>query len=480
MLINTFSSLVILSIVGSLFILFVYLFDKMDLTYRTRIANSVLLGLSYALFLSTQPSGAILLFSLTVIAYIGAIKMNKVTKVHRKKILIWTLAAFIVLPLLIFKYSGFISEQVFLLLSYFAIGEISSPAIRLVVPLGISFFTFQTLGYVFDVYHGKFSPAKDFFNFMLFVAFFPQIASGPISRADELLPQIRNNRPFSPDSVVEGFRLILWGFFLKAVFADQLALVVNPVFANYNEFSGATCFVASLCYSLQIYGDFAGYSLLAIGVGRIFGFHLPQNFNRPYFSVSVTEFWRRWHISLSRWLRDYIYIPLGGSRCSKKKNYRNILATFLVSGIWHGANWTFIIWGLIHGVVQAIEKFFNLGTTPSQRIVRIGRIILTFLIVNFAWIYFRSASIQDGSMYIKRILTSASGMDLEIGNSQLAVIMMTVVVVAGKEILNEYYPENLSKLMGCRVFRWSVYLSLLMFILLFGVLDAGQFIYVNF
>ena len=228
------------------------------------------------------------------------------------------------------------------------------------VPIGISFFSFQAYGYLADVYYRRTDCERNLRDYALFISFFPQIASGPISKAKDLLPQIKSLKTFDADKATQGLKLLLWGLFLKVVLADRLGLYVDSIYDNYTYQTGFSLFVASLCYSLQIYGDFAGYSLMAIGVAKVLGFDLINNFNRPYFATSITDFWHRWHISLSIWLRDYVYIPLGGSRCSKLRTYWNIFATFLVSGIWHGANWTFIIWGIIHGVAQIAEKALRL------------------------------------------------------------------------------------------------------------------------
>lgn len=210
------------------------------------------------------------------------------------------------------------------------------------IPIGISFFSFQAIGYLVDVYKQRVPMERNFIDYALFVSFFPQIMSGPISRASDLLPQIKNKRTFNEAKAVQGLKWLLWGMFLKTVMADRLGLYVDSVYNNFQYQSGFSCLVASFMYTMQIYGDFAGYSLMAIGVGRLLGFDLVNNFNHPYFATSITEFWKRWHISLTRWLTTYIYIGLGGNRCSKIRQYWNIMITFLVSGVWHGANWTFI------------------------------------------------------------------------------------------------------------------------------------------
>ena len=256
-----------------------------------------------------------------------------------------------------------------------------------------------------DVYYGRIKAESNFLDYALFISFFPSILSGPINKASLVLPQIKSLRTyFDYGKAVEGLKMILWGMFMKVVVADRVGLYVDTVLPSYMNYTGVTCFAASIFYTIQIYADFAGYSLMAIGVGKVLGFELTENFRRPYFAVSVTEFWHRWHISLSTWLKDYVYIPLGGSRCSKLRNYWNIFVTFLVSGIWHGANWTFIVWGCMHGVCQIIEKTLGLNKKQSDSgWVKAVRILVTFLIVNFAWLFFRMPTLSDACGVIVRI-----------------------------------------------------------------------------
>jgi D-alanyl-lipoteichoic acid acyltransferase DltB (MBOAT superfamily) len=451
---------------------------------RPRLANWFLLIISYAFFVAYSPTAAAILFVVSLLAYAaGIIIENSRQRPFPRSAKIATLMAVaVVVPLLVFKYYNFVVANIAHAFRFVNVDFSVAPA-NWIIPLGISFFTFQALGYVLDVRAGREKAERNLPDFLLFVGFFPQIASGPISRASELLPQIKSERTFNYDLVVSGLRLMLWGYFLKAVFADRLALYANPVFASYQNFSGVTCLKASLCYTLQIYGDFAGYSLMAIGLARVFGFRIVDNFMRPYFAVSVTDFWRRWHISLSRWLRDYIYIPLGGSRCSKPKTYRNILVTFLVSGIWHGANWTFIVWGLIHGVVQAIEKFLGLQKAPSSKVVKAVRIAITFLIVNFAWIFFRSPSIADAWQFIAKIFTAAPGLSLDTAKTDVLFMAMSVAIVFVKELVEETDGDSTKISLFSNqniVVRWTSYFVVVFLILLCGVLDAGQFIYVNF
>lgn len=347
------------------------------------------------------------------------------------------------------------------------------------VPVGLSFFTFQAVGYLWDVYYKKIKAEHNILDYMLFVAFFPQILSGPISKAQSLLPQIKSNRNFNYEKAAQGLKWLLWGFFLKTVVADRLGIYVDTVYSNYQYYSGITCFVTSILYSFQIYGDFAGYSLMAIGVGRLLGFDLINNFSRPYLSTSITEFWHRWHISLSTWLKDYIYIPLGGSRCSKLRSYYNIVITFLVSGIWHGANWTFIIWGLIHGFIQLVEKMLNIQKCDNKGLIRAGRILLTFLIVNFAWIFFRMPTIDSGFGVYKKIFTEfGGGLFLDVPNLSMAAFALLILFI--KEFIDEFYPGISFLNNKNAVVRWITYISITSIIILLGVFDSTQFIYVNF
>ena len=291
----------------------------------------------------------------------------------------------------------------------------------------------------------------------MFVGFFPQVASGPISKGAELLPQLKEQRSFNYQQGVKGLQYLLWGMFLKVVVADRLGIYVDTVYANYVHYSGVTLFVASIFYSFQIYTDFAGYSLMAIGIARTLGVDLINNFRQPYFSVSITDFWRRWHISLSRWLKDYVYIPLGGSRCSKLKCYRNILITFLVSGLWHGANWTFIIWGIGHGLVQVVEKAMG-GKLSGKIAYDIPRIIFTFFMVNLLWILFRVPNLQEFSDLLYRAVSSPfSG---EFCKDSFSSCVIGILMVLFKDFLCEKGIIN-QILYWNRVSRWAVYITII-------------------
>ena len=399
----------------------------------------------------------------------------------KKKTICWLGTILGSTPLVIFKYYNFIINNINEVLNH---GNLSG--LNWAIPIGISFFSFQAIGYLVDVYKQRVSMERNFIDYALFVSFFPQIMSGPISRASDLLPQIKNKRTFSGAKAVQGLKWLLWGMFLKTVMADRLGLYVDSVYNNFQYQSGFSCLVASFMYTMQIYGDFAGYSLMAIGVGRLLGFDLVNNFNHPYFATSITEFWKRWHISLTRWLTTYIYIGLGGNRCSKIRQYWNIMVTFLVSGVWHGANWTFIFWGFIHGMLQCIEKI--LGIDPKgkysnhplfRKLIPI-RILITFLLVNFAWILFRLPSLEVANIVFSKIFTwEGSGLFLP-SNSTLAFMLIALTIVISKDICEEYFSKIQLFNNQNVVVRWSSYLIIITLIMLCGVFDSSQFIYVKF
>lgn len=345
--------------------------------------------------------------------------------------LICTGVVLALLPLLVFSYYNFLNDSIASLLKSFGI-EAGLPGLNWALPLGISFYTFMAVGYLFDVYYQRIKAEHNWWNYMLFVAFFPQIALGPISKAADLLPQIKTPRSFHSTMTVEGLKWVMWGMFLKVVLADNIGLFVDKSLPAYMHQSGTTNLFSAVLYSFQIYGDFAGYSFMAMGVGRLLGFDLVNNFRRPYFSTSITYFWRRWHISLSTWLKDYVYIPMGGSRCSKLRCYWNIIVTFLVSGIWHGANWTFIVWGLFHGICQVIEKMLGLQKCDTRNIyVRLSRIVITFAIVTVAWVFFRMPTLSDSWSILSSMLEGGS-LDLSFAQNKWKVIValsMTILVV---------------------------------------------------
>lgn len=387
-------------------------------------------------------------------------------------------------PLLFFKYYNFVNDNIYNLLEILGL-RWQLQGLNWAVPVGISFFTFQALGYVFDVYYKRITAEKDFLTYALFISFFPSIVAGPINKASLVIPQLKALRPyFSYEKAVVGLKMILWGMFMKVCVADRLALYVDKVLPDYMHYTGTTCLLASFFYTIQIYTDFAGYSLMALGVGKSLGIELTENFRRPYFAVSITDFWRRWHISLSTWLKDYVYIPMGGSRCSKIRNYWNIFITFLVSGIWHGANWTFVVWGIWHGIAQIIEKAIGQQKCDYGRIGKTVKILITFLLVNFAWIFFRMPSVSEAIGVIERIFDYTLPMNIFIGSDGKTGPVLWVLCVGMifiKDYFDEYHPNKLILFENKkRIVRWSAYIMVFLMIMLTGVFGADQFIYVNF
>lgn len=441
---------------------------------RVSVRKILLLVASLAFYMSFKPTFVLVLLLVTGITYWGGIVLEKES--GRRWNIAWLITVLALLPLLIFKYFNFINDTFSCLLARVGM-DWQIHGLNWAVPIGISFFSFQAVGYMLDVYHRRIRAERNVLDYALFVSFFPQIVSGPISKAAELLPQIKEQKTFDYSQGVSGLKYLLWGMFLKVVLADRAGSYVDTVFADFSKFSSAGCSLAAVLYSFQIYADFAGYSFMAVGIGKLLGFRLINNFNRPYLSVSVTDFWRRWHISLSRWLKDYVYIPLGGSRCSKKRNYWNILVTFLVSGVWHGANWTFVIWGLIHGVCQIAEKALGWNRKAYTGILRAFRIAVTFVVVTLAWVVFRSPSLSFAGSFLSQIYSS--GGIFVADAPTLAICIMALCPLLLFDFLSEYKKGLLYSLMSRRIVAWPVYLVLLCLIVLAGC-NGGSFIYANF
>lgn len=442
-----------------------------------------LIVVSYLLYMNWKPAFALVLLGITLMTYWGGQVLqgnddgSTAQNTPKRKRLIWLFALLSLLPLLVFKYYNFVNESFWQLLSSVGL-RYELQGLNWAIPVGISFFTFQAVGNLFDVYYQRIKAEKSIVDYTLFVCFFPQIFSGPISKANELLPQIKAERKFDYQQGVQGLKFLLWGMFLKLVLADRLGLYVDKVVEDYGMYKGGTCVLSAIFYSLQIYGDFAGYSLMAVGVAKTLGFDLINNFNRPYFSTSITDFWRRWHISLSRWLKDYVYIPLGGSRCSKQRNYWNIFVTFLVSGIWHGANWTFIAWGLIHGFAQIIEKAIGLNNKKSTGFVGVLRIVVTFMLVTLAWVFFRMPTLGDAIQFIGHGISDISVPEV-LSVTNFAIYVMAIALVAFKETREEFFPTKL-RFLDQKYVRWAEYVVIFCLILLCGALDSGSFIYGSF
>ena len=448
-------------------------------TKYQRGRNIFLLVVSYILYINWRPAYALILLGVTGITFVFALQIER-NRDHAKRLMIIGVLLGL-LPLLFYKYFYFINETIWQILSTVGL-KYELQGLNWAIPVGISFFTFQAIGYVWDVYYKRISAERDFLTYALFISFFPSILSGPINKASLIIPQLKNLRPyFDYSKAVEGLRMILWGMFMKVVVADRMGLYVDTVLPNYMNYTGITCFAASVFYTFQIYGDFAGYSLMAIGVGKTLGIELTENFRRPYYAVSVTDFWHRWHISLSTWLKDYIYIPMGGSRCSKLRNYWNIFVTFLVSGIWHGANWTFIVWGIWHGLFQIFEKMLGQQKCNYGWLGKSIKIAVTFLLVNFAWIFFRMPNLVDACGVIGRIFNFSLPMTFYFDSmTTMFFMILGLMTLLLKDVMDEFFPIKMEQLSKMVVLRWGGYLLILSLILVAGVLGSDQFIYANF
>lgn len=359
----------------------------------------VLLIASYYFYMNWNALYSILIFFTTLVSFLMAIKIDNDRSKGKKnsKLYLFITLLLCLGILFFFKYFNFLSKSLSDLFGFFSI-KYDPIVLKILLPVGISFYTFQTLSYVIDVYRGEISSIKHFGKYATFITFFPQLVAGPIERSRNLLPQIVNPPEFDYDKAKYGFRQMLWGFFKKTVIADTLAIYVNLVYNNLGVYSGFSLVIATVFFAIQIYCDFSGYSDIAIGCAKLFGIDLMTNFKSPYFAQSIKDFWSRWHISLSTWFRDYVYIPLGGNRVGKIRSKVNLIITFLVSGLWHGANFTFIIWGAIHGFLQVFEKMLFKNKIRNETKFSFKwclRVLVVFIICTFAWIFFRANSLSD-------------------------------------------------------------------------------------
>ena len=380
-----------------------------------------------------------------------------------------------------FKYYNFFVDSWIDLFSSVGYEIKSVWTLNIILPVGISFYTFQTMSYTIDIYRKKLEPTKDFISFASFVSFFPQLVAGPIERATNLLPQILQKREFKYEQGVQGLRLILWGMFKKVVIADSLALTVDNIFSNYEGFGGGVLWLGAIYFAFQIYCDFSGYSDIAIGTSKLFGFELMSNFKFPYFSRNIGEFWRRWHISLSTWFRDYLYIPLGGSQEGKLKSIRNIFIIFLVSGFWHGANWTFIFWGLFHSILFLPSFILNSNRKYTTSIIAENTLLpspkefvqvgVTFILVTIGWVFFRSETIGDSFNYLSKMFLEF-GIPQNFRREILFVICLTFLdfIIKGDERINFKKSHSLELFVSI----------ILVLVILFFYNQSSSFIYFQF
>lgn len=470
-----------------------------------RVRYIWLLAASYYFYMCWNKKYIVLILFSTIVTYAAGLLIEKAESVKVKK---WIIAGGFTLNLgvlFFFKYFDFALLNLNRVLSILHIEAVDDP-FNFLLPVGISFYTFQALGYMIDVYRGDCKAIRNPFKYALFVSFFPQLVAGPIERSKNLISQIESmDTKFlvSFDRITKGFAMMVWGMFMKMVIADRAAIFVDNIFEYTYALGTFDGIAGALGFAVQIYCDFGGYSAIALGAAAIMGFDLMENFNTPYFATGIADFWRRWHISLSTWFRDYLYIPLGGNRCSKLKKYRNVMITFLVSGLWHGAAWNYVVWGGLHGFYQIVEDLISPVKEKAEKALRIktdnfsykfGNILVTFAFTCFAWIFFRAPSFSEALHYIKRMFTNYNpwilfnddifrfGLDIKEMNILIAAVALLLIAdiiryVKGLNPGEFLYKQNLW-------FRWAVLIILVVVILVYGEygidFDSNSFIYFDF
>ena len=467
------------------FFLFFIIVTPLYFLLKHRFRWILLLSASCYFYMAFIPVYILILGFTIVIDYFAGILLEGSEGGKRKYWLIASLVANIGV-LAVFKYYNFLNNNLSELLNIFGYQN-SVPNLSILLPIGLSFHTFQAMSYTIEVYRGHQKAERHFGIYALYVMFYPQLVAGPIERPQNLLHQFYEKHTFDYEKIKEGLKLILWGLFMKLVIADRLAIYVNAIYNHPDMHNGNSLLLATVFFAFQIYCDFAGYSNIAIGAARVMGFNLMTNFNRPYLSRSIDEFWKRWHISLSTWFRDYFYISLGGNRVSVPRWYINLFLVFLISGLWHGANWTYIIWGAINGfyLVFAIitakwrEKFSKLlGIDHFPKFSKSLKITITFLLVCFTWIFFRANSTEDAFMIIRKLFTSRG---VVFYDETILYQLFGIIFLLGIEIKREYYKGEFSFMNNPnRIVRYSTLTFLVMTILVIGVFDGGQFIYFQF
>ena len=464
-----------------------------------RWRGPLLLAASYYFYISWKPVYGLLLAATTLLDYLSGVRMGRLATRHQRRPWLYLSLASNLGTLFIFKYFNFF---------WGAAGELATalhlpfvaPALALALPVGVSFYTFQSVGYVVDVYQGRLAAETDLRRFALFVAFFPQLVAGPIERGAQMLPQLRRAHGFDYGRVASGLRLMAWGMFKKVVIADRLAQMVTPIFDHPRQYQGLPLLLAVAGFTLQIYTDFSGYTDLARGAARVLGYQMVLNFRQPYFAASVGDFWRRWHLSLSNWFRDYVYIPLGGNRRGPARRYANLFAVFLLSGLWHGASWTFVAWGALHGLYLVIEGFTQptraalargLGLATRPRLLHGLGVATTLALVAYAWIFFRANSLAD-AWYVSTHLFQGWGQltphaaVLTVGHFLLnyppeaAVTLAAVALLLAVDLRLELPALAARWGRPAPAVRWAGYAALLLAIVLFGFFNSTQFIYFQF
>lgn len=448
---------------------------------QLRLRNLFLLISSYYFYMNWKPVYALLLLTSTVVTYLAALGIDHFGDKGKKKLCLVGSLILNLAILFLFKYYNFFALNVESALQTTGV-FFKFPDFQLLLPVGISFYTFQALGYSIDVYRGDIQVEKNFATYALFVSFFPQLVAGPIERAKNLLPQFHSEHRFSSEDFIEGLKLMIWGYFMKLCIADSVSYYVDAVYNNLPNHNGTSVLMATFYFTFQIFCDFSGYSLIAIGTARCLGFRLMQNFNHPYLARSPREFWHRWHISLSSWFGDYVYIPLGGSRCSEAKHQRNLFITMLISGVWHGANWTFVLWGAFHGLFLCLNslsrKFIRLRKT---KLLAPFEIAATFLMAMFCWIFFRANNLSDATLAIKKIFVQPGMLYNGAGKPSIVLPIILIMILMGKEIKDEFFTKPpMFMHSNNKIISVLSTVIMIVIILLCGQFNGGQFIYFQF
>ncbi|MBR6029714.1 MAG: MBOAT family protein [Clostridia bacterium] len=478
-----------------------------------KVRNLLLLAGSYYFYMCWDPRFIVLMIGCTLITYLDALFIDvsrreekegvppEKRRTGRAKLYTAVTIVFTLAIVAWFKYANFLTESLVGLLGLVGI-QLQIPRLNIALPVGISFFTFQSLSYVIDVYRGKTACERNILRYALFVSFFPQLVAGPIERSSNLLVQFREKHRFSAEQAKHGAMLVLWGFFMKIVVADRVAIVVDQIYNYYASYEGVIPILGTILFAVQIYCDFNGYTTIAIGSAQLMGFHLMKNFEQPYLATSVADFWRRWHISLTSWFRDYIYFPLGGSRCAPWKRYRNIMIVFLVSGLWHGAAWTYIIWGGLNGALQIVGawlKPFREKVLKKLRVStgslghRLVQILITFVLVDITWVFFRAKDIPSALHIIQSsftvwnpwVLVDGTLYTLGLEQADFWLMMLSILILAAVDVLHARGKAIWQTVSGWPLpVRWVLIYGLIFWILIFGVygpaFDATSFIYFQF
>ena len=489
-----------MQLVSLQFLIFLLLTITLYFLIPGKVRYIWLLSASWFFYYLLSGKFLLILITVSVIAYgAGRLMALKDDKKGKKPVMV--IGIVLLLAILgYFKYTGFLLETVKDFQRFLKLEEMEIAA-NILLPIGISFYIFQAVGYIADCYFGRIDAEKNFLKLSLFIAFFPNVMSGPIERAGNMLPQFDAPKSFSYERMRSGLLLMLWGYFEKIIIADRLSVIVNHVYDAYDSYTGTVLFITAICYTLEIYCDFAGYSNIAIGTAKIMGIDIMENFRQPYLSGSIAEFWRRWHISLSSWLRDYLYIPLGGNRKGHTRKLVNIMIVFAISGLWHGAGWTFIAWGLLHGLYQVLgsalkdfrDKLVSLFKIDRESFShRLVKILVTFMLVNIGWVFFRAPSFSAAMYVLTRmwkpawwVITDGTSFNLGLPEADVRLVICAIVLHAVVDVLNDkgIILRDAITRQGIWL-RWLIYIVAFLFVVTCGIwgpgYDAASFIYSSF